>query len=224
MHSGFAALRQAMPLNVAARLPAAEFSDAVRQDISRILDLWQDARAQFGQGGPFLFGAFTIADAFYAPVVSRFTTYGVSVTGDARAYMDAVLAHPPCRNGSATRRPKRPRDRNRGALRRLAARQRAAGPHQTGARSIAQAVAHEGAQQSHRRRLGAAGQCHQRELRMAVQRRIQHQLDQLPDRMPSRAAATMPRNTASDARTVSSRLPISSQRRRTAVLGSAAMP
>ena len=131
---------------------------------------------------------------------------------------------PPCRNGSATRRPKRPRDRNRGALRRLAARQRAAGPHQTGARSIAQAVAHEGAQQSHRRRLGAAGQCHQRELRMAVQRRIQHQLDQLPDRMPSRAAATMPRNTASDARTVSSRLPISSQRRRTAVLGSAAMP
>ena len=57
-------------------------------------DLWQDARAQFGQGGPFLFGAFTIADAFYAPVVSRFTTYGVSVTGDARAYMDAVLAHP----------------------------------------------------------------------------------------------------------------------------------
>ena len=93
MHSGFAALRQAMPLNVAARLPAAEFSDAVRQDIS---GFWISGRtrAQFGQGGPFLFGAFTIADAFYAPVVSRFTTYGVSVTGDARAYMDAVLAHP----------------------------------------------------------------------------------------------------------------------------------
>ena len=74
-----------MPLNVAARLPAAEFSDAVRQDISRILDLWQDARAQFGQGGP-LFGAFTIADAFYAPVVSRFTTYGVSHRRRARLH------------------------------------------------------------------------------------------------------------------------------------------
>ena len=94
MHSGFTALRNALGMNIEAHLPDVPLSDAVRQDIDRIQALWRDARAEFGSDGPFLFGQFSIADAFYAPVVSRFTTYGVAVTDETRAYMDAVLNLP----------------------------------------------------------------------------------------------------------------------------------
>ncbi|MCU6617632.1 glutathione S-transferase family protein [Achromobacter mucicolens] len=94
MHSGFGALRQAMPMNVEAHLPGIEFPEAARTDVARVQAIWQETRAQFGQGGPFLFGAFSIADAFFAPVVSRFTTYGIAAAGPVREYMDAVLALP----------------------------------------------------------------------------------------------------------------------------------
>ncbi|MGE8687228.1 MAG: glutathione S-transferase [Achromobacter sp.] len=94
MHSGFGAMRQALPMNVEAHLPGIDFPEPARQDISRIHAIWQDTRAEFGGGGPFLFGAFSIADAFFAPVVSRFTTYGISAAGPVRDYMDAVLALP----------------------------------------------------------------------------------------------------------------------------------
>ncbi|MCY1526174.1 Stringent starvation protein A [compost metagenome] len=94
MHSGFGALRQALPMNVEAHLPGIELPEAARQDISRMHAIWQDTRAEFGSGGPFLFGAFSIADAFFAPVVSRFTTYGIAAAGPVRDYMDAVLALP----------------------------------------------------------------------------------------------------------------------------------
>ncbi len=94
MHSGFTHLRQALPMNVEAHLPGITISEQAQQDISRVQLIWQDTRAEFGQGGPFLFGGFSIADAFYAPVVSRFNTYGIAASGPVREYMDAVLAHP----------------------------------------------------------------------------------------------------------------------------------
>ncbi|MGS1110770.1 glutathione S-transferase family protein [Achromobacter anxifer] len=94
MHSGFGALRQALPMNVEAWLPGIAFPEAAQQDISRLQAIWHDTRAEFGQGGPFLFGDFSIADAFFAPVVSRFNTYGIAAAGPVRSYMDAVLALP----------------------------------------------------------------------------------------------------------------------------------
>jgi len=93
MHSGFGQLRQAMPMNIEAHLPGIDIS-AAQGDVSRMQAIWHDTRAEFGQGGPFLFGQFSIADAFYAPVVSRFATYGVPAAGTVREYMDTVLALP----------------------------------------------------------------------------------------------------------------------------------
>ena len=94
MHSGFTALRSACPMNVRRHYPAFSPSAAVRADVVRILTLWAEARARFGAGGPFLFGSFCAADIAYAPVVSRFLTYGIAVPGFARAYMEAVWEHP----------------------------------------------------------------------------------------------------------------------------------
>lgn len=94
MHSGFGALRNALPMNIEAHLPGIKLPEAAQQDISRLQAIWHDTRAEFGQGGPFLFGAFSIADAFFAPVVSRFTTYGIAAAGAVRDYMDAVMALP----------------------------------------------------------------------------------------------------------------------------------
>lgn len=96
MHSGFTQLRSVMPMNIEAHLPQVDVS-AAAQDIARVQAIWQETRAEFGQGGPFLFGRFSIADAFYAPVISRFTTYGVPAEGAVRDYMDAVLALPAMR-------------------------------------------------------------------------------------------------------------------------------
>ena len=62
-------------------------------DIVRILGLWAEARARFGKGGPFLFGTFGAADIFYAPVITRFITYGIGVPGFAQTYMQAVWEH-----------------------------------------------------------------------------------------------------------------------------------
>ncbi len=94
MHSGFTALRQHMSMNLHARKPGQGRAPGVAEDIARITALWNDCRARFGQGGPFLFGRFTIADAFYAPVVTRFVTYGVELDAVGAAYRDAVLALP----------------------------------------------------------------------------------------------------------------------------------
>jgi glutathione S-transferase len=77
--------------------PGAGRTPAVDGDIARITALWNDARTRFGQDGPFLFGGFTIADAMYAPVVTRFDTYGVDLDPISRAYADAVLALPAVR-------------------------------------------------------------------------------------------------------------------------------
>ncbi|NJC33115.1 glutathione S-transferase [Sphingomonas jejuensis] len=93
MHSSFAALRRECSMNIRARFPFKPPATDVAQDIVRVLQLWAEARARWGSGGPFLFGAFGAADIMYAPVVTRFVTYQIPVPGFAAAYMEAVLAH-----------------------------------------------------------------------------------------------------------------------------------
>ena len=94
MHAGFAALRRACPCNFRRSPKALDVGEDVRADVARIEAIWADARARFGRGGPFLFGAFSAADAMYAPVVNRFHAYALAVSGPSRAYMDAVMALP----------------------------------------------------------------------------------------------------------------------------------
>lgn len=95
MHSGFAALRTHMSMDIRARYPergaAAQQRDDVAADIARIKEVWTECLAA---GGPLLFGEFSIADAFYAPVVTRFATYGVALPGPLAAYSDRVIALP----------------------------------------------------------------------------------------------------------------------------------
>ncbi len=97
MHSGFTALRSQMPMNLRASRPVAEREPAVDEDVRRILEIWESCRRDFGAGGELLFGEFTIADAFYAPVASRFITYGVDPQGAAGRYMAALWALPAVR-------------------------------------------------------------------------------------------------------------------------------
>jgi glutathione S-transferase len=92
MHSSFQALRGAMPMNVSADLPHRGWNLAVQHDIDRITSMWQELLLQ--HGGPFLFGRFCAADAFYAPVVSRFRTYAVALPPPLEAYQATVLALP----------------------------------------------------------------------------------------------------------------------------------
>jgi glutathione S-transferase len=94
MHSGFVPLRKHMPMNLRASYPGAGREPGVEDDISRIAAIWEQCRRDYGRDGSLLFGRFTIADAFFAPVVSRFRTYGVSLEGEARRYMNAVWALP----------------------------------------------------------------------------------------------------------------------------------
>lgn len=93
MHSGYQALRSECPMNVRLEVEGFELSEAAHADVVRILTLWAEARARFGKGGPYLFGTFCAADIFYAPVVSRFLTYGIAVPGFAMAYMEAIWDH-----------------------------------------------------------------------------------------------------------------------------------
>jgi glutathione S-transferase len=93
MHSSYLSLRRQCPMNIRRRFERWEISDDTRGDIVRILGLWAEARARFGKGGPFLFGSFCAADIIYAPVVSRFLSYGVPVPGFAATYMEAVWEH-----------------------------------------------------------------------------------------------------------------------------------
>lgn len=93
MHSSYLPLRRACPMNVRRRA-GVELNEDAQRDVVRILGLWAEARARFGSGGPFLFGTFSAADIFYAPIVSRFVSYGIGVPGFAQAYMQAVWEHP----------------------------------------------------------------------------------------------------------------------------------
>ena len=91
MHAGFMALRGACPMNLRrARKPVA-MDNKVLADVRRIEALWAYCRSTNGQNGPFLFGAFSNADAMYAPVVTRLDTYDISVSAQTRDYMEAVM-------------------------------------------------------------------------------------------------------------------------------------
>ena len=94
MHAGFQRLRQVCPTNFRRLQRAIDIPDDVRRDVDRIEAAWATTRARWGQGGPFLFGAFTAADAMFAPVVSRFWTYAVPVKPETQAYMEAIMALP----------------------------------------------------------------------------------------------------------------------------------
>jgi len=95
MHAGFRALRVAMPMVLNKSAPGAGQTPEALGDIKRIEALWHETRAEFGAGGPFLFGAaFNAADAMFAPVVARLLTYEPPVSADTRTYCDAVRAHP----------------------------------------------------------------------------------------------------------------------------------
>lgn len=97
MHSGFPDLRRELPMNVRLRRPWSERSPDVMADIERIISIWTDTRTRFGAGGPFLFGAPTLADAYYAPVATRFTTYSVPLQDTAVEYVRTVLDWAPMR-------------------------------------------------------------------------------------------------------------------------------
>lgn len=92
MHGGFIPLRRAMPMNIRASLPGYGRADGVQDEIARITAIWRDCRARFGAGGDMLFGRYTIADAMFAPIATRFQTYGVALDETAAAYAKALLA------------------------------------------------------------------------------------------------------------------------------------
>jgi glutathione S-transferase len=99
MHAGFATLRNDMPMDLLARLPSPTTSEALESDIRRVVSIWKETRAEFGRGGPFLLGGFTAADAMYAPVATRFRTYGTDLAefgddGSAADYAATLLALP----------------------------------------------------------------------------------------------------------------------------------
>ncbi|TAN61694.1 MAG: glutathione S-transferase family protein [Magnetospirillum sp.] len=97
MHSGFMPLRRDCPMDVLSEAPMTAISDEVTADLARIDTLWRDCRARFGGGGAFLFGGFSIADAMYAPVVTRIRTYHLPGGAVASAYCDAIMALPAMR-------------------------------------------------------------------------------------------------------------------------------
>ena len=97
MHSGFGALRNAMPMNCELRFDWVPQDLPVQRDIARVVASWSDCRARFGAGGPFLFGAFSAADAYYAPVVRRFLGFAVKLPDVAAAYVATMDALPAMR-------------------------------------------------------------------------------------------------------------------------------
>ena len=94
MHSGFAALRNECGMNLHRPVGAKSLSENARADIARIQQIWSECRERYGNTGPYLFGAFSGADAMYAPVVHRFRTYAIEVTPSARDYMSAMCSLP----------------------------------------------------------------------------------------------------------------------------------
>ena len=95
MHAGFQALRQACPMNLGRTFkPKATHGADADANIARVQALWAEARKHFGKGGPYLYGAFSAADAMFAPVATRLDSYQVTVTPETRHYMDAILKHP----------------------------------------------------------------------------------------------------------------------------------
>jgi glutathione S-transferase len=93
MHSGFAELRARLPMNLEARFPTPPLEVTVQREIARIADIWRDCRER-ASGGPFLFGRFSAADAFFAPVALRFVNFSVQLPPVAAQYRDTLLGLP----------------------------------------------------------------------------------------------------------------------------------
>lgn len=97
MHGGFLALRRALPMNMRHDVTGVTADDTVGAEINRIQALWRDTQRKFGEAcgeGPFLMGKFSAIDAMYAPVASRFATYGIELETQAQDYVEAILGHP----------------------------------------------------------------------------------------------------------------------------------
>jgi len=94
MHSGFMPLRNECGMNLHRPIGAVKLSADAEANVARVQELWTDCRARYGGAGPFLFGAFTAADAMYAPVVHRLRTYAIKVSPVAQAYMETMMALP----------------------------------------------------------------------------------------------------------------------------------
>lgn len=94
MHAGFMPLRRACSMNLQGDFKGTTLSPEAGGDVHRVLEIWRDCRARFGAGGPFLFGSFTIADAMFAPVCTRFTTYGIPADEVGQRYIDTIQAMP----------------------------------------------------------------------------------------------------------------------------------
>ena len=97
MHSGFHNLRKTMPMDLAARHPTPKIDSALGDEIERIKSIWVSALERFGHEGGFLFGKFSLADCFYAPVVTRFETYAIALPAITQAYAQHVLSLEPMR-------------------------------------------------------------------------------------------------------------------------------
>jgi glutathione S-transferase len=94
MHSSYANLRRECPMNVRKHYPPKQLTDSVRAEVKRILELWAEARARHGRGGPYLFGTFGAVDIMFAPVVTRFVTHSIPAPNFAGAYIEAILSNP----------------------------------------------------------------------------------------------------------------------------------
>ena len=90
MHSGFLQIRSKMPVDIRSRKATPDIDEALDTELKRVVKIWTDCRTRFAKDGPFLFGDWSAADAFYAPVVTRFQTYRYALTGRAAEYADAV--------------------------------------------------------------------------------------------------------------------------------------
>src|SRR5262249_49276572 len=100
MHSGFVPLRSECGMNLHRPIRAIPLSDDARANVARIQEIWADCHARYGTQGPFLFGAFSGADAMFAPVVHRFRTYAIPVKPEAQAYVDAMTQLPAVQEGT----------------------------------------------------------------------------------------------------------------------------
>lgn len=94
MHASFIDIRSDMGVDIRSKLPTPNMSGGLKWDINRVLQIWEEACSAYGDDGPFLFGDWSAADAFFMPVATRFRTYGVELEGRAEAYASAVLEHP----------------------------------------------------------------------------------------------------------------------------------
>ena len=94
MHAGFSALRTDLPMDMRNSYPGKGLAAEAQADIDRVGAIWRECRTRYGRSGPYLFGHFTVADAMYAPVASRFTTYGVRLDPVCEAYRKSVTDLP----------------------------------------------------------------------------------------------------------------------------------